>query len=586
MQRAGLWVPGARLGLTAILIAVATACGAAEGVCARPLVSSQRPAQKAPAPLTPAAGTAAISGTIRNAIDDTPLGRARVVVASAALPAPRVAISAADGTYAVAGLAAGAYTVAVTRTGFAPGVYRQAPGIGAASSIALSEGQRAGKIDVALSPGGAIVGRILDEDGSAFAGAIVNALATRNDQGTDLLVSAATAETDDRGEFRLYGLAPGEYYVSASDPAFRSISTPEGVQHYSPTYAPGTTFVDRAEPVRVAEAGAPPRVEFRLVLTPPARVSGQIASFDGKPLLNGTLIMTATAADGVPIVAPQDSSLLPSLLPDGHFLFDHVSPGRYEIRARGQTGSDGQALFAMFATTVNGVDVQGIRMTLQPGGLIDGTLTIDRRRSASPPGFSSLVVRAPFTDGNTFGDVPAGTVASDGRFAIRGIMTGAHQIVVEGLQPPWVVREVSRHGTDLTDLPIDIEGRDELRDVSVVITDASSIVTGTVRNATQHPVAHAGVMLFSSAPAFWMRTSRRVRVAYTDDDGRFSVVGLPAGDYLAVAALTIDESDLGRPHRLAAFAHVATPLRLTADDGRASVDLQIPPAPPAAAAVR
>jgi hypothetical protein len=574
------------LGLTAILIAVSAAGGAAQGGSARPLVASQRPAQKAPAPRAPAAATAAISGTIRSAIDDTPLGRARVVVASDVLPDPRVAISAADGTYAVADLPAAAYTVAVTRTGFAPGVYRQAAGIGAASSIMLSEGQRAGTIDVALSPGGAIAGRILDEDGSAFAGAIVNALATRNDQGRDLLASVATAESDDRGEFRLYGLAPGEYYVSASDPAFRSVSTPAGVLHYSPTYAPGTTFLDRAEPVTVAEAGNAPRVEFRLVLTPPARVSGQLTSFDGKPLLNGTLIMTATAADGVPIVALQDSSLLPSLLPDGRFAFDHVSPGRYEIRARGQAGGDAPALFAMFAITVNGVDVRGIQMTLQPGGLIDGTLTIDRSRGSSAPGLSSLVVRAPFTDGNTFGDVPAGTVTSDGRFAIRGIMTGAHQIVVEGLPPPWVVREVSRHGTDLTDVPIDIEGRDELHEVSVVVTDASSIVTGTVHNAKQRPVANAGVLLFSSAPAFWMRTSRRVRMAYTDDDGRFSVVGLPAGDYLAVASLTIDESDLGRPHRLEGFARVATPVRLTADDGRASVDLQIAPAPPAAAHVR
>ena len=58
--------------------------------------------------------------------------------------------------------------------------------------------------------------------------------------------SVSSSQTDDRGEFRLFGLAPGHYYVSAADPAFRAVSTPKGVLYYSPTYFPGVPFADQA----------------------------------------------------------------------------------------------------------------------------------------------------------------------------------------------------------------------------------------------------------------------------------------------------------------------------------------------------
>lgn len=424
----------------------------------------------------------------------------------------------------------------------------------------------------AQTPGGAdgaIVGRILDEHGAPLNGASVDALVTRIDRGTEVLESVASAQTDDHGDFRLSGLAPGLYYVSAIDPAKDAL-------HYSPTYAPGTVFADEAQTITVTGTGDPPRIDFRLKPAPPARVSGQLIASDARPLLNGAVTMTPAQNEGAPIVPPQNITILP----DGRFRFDGVAPGHYQIRARGQTTSNGSALFAVFSTLVDGQDVEGIRMTLRPGARMEGRLAIESKRHTPPPAFSTLTVRAPFTDGNRFGDVPTGVVQPDGSFAIRGIMTGEHQVVVYGLQPPWVVKQISRHGVDITDLPIDVAERRQFRDVQIVVTDASSDVSGTVSDANGDPAPKMGVLVFSVAPSFWMHTSRRVRVAVTGADGRFQIVGLPAGEYLAVASPTIDESVLGRRSRLAAFAAVATHVKLDADDGKASVDLRVTLAPP------
>ena len=131
--------------------------------------------------------------------------------------------------YALSDLPAGSYIVSVTRTGYAPQIYATGPRRHVRRRSSSPNAQQAANVDFALVPGGYIAGRILDEDGTPFAGAEVDALVTRIENGADTLFSVSTAQTDDRGEFRLFGLAPGQYYVSAGDPAFRAVSTPKGV---------------------------------------------------------------------------------------------------------------------------------------------------------------------------------------------------------------------------------------------------------------------------------------------------------------------------------------------------------------------
>jgi hypothetical protein len=536
---------------------------AAIAACPPPVASAQ----------TPAATTGEIRGIVRHASTDAPLGRARVIAAGVVLPEPRVTITGADGRYTLADLPPGAYTVSVTRTGFAPQTWGQGRSI-TGTPVAVAAGQPVTAIDFALVPGGSIVGRILDEDGTPFAGALVDALVARFEGGAETLFAVASAESDDRGEFRLFGLAPGSYYVSAADPAFRNVSTPAGVASYAPTYYPGVA-ADQARPVTVTGPGDAPKIEFRLKLVPPSRVSGQLVAFDSRPLLNAAIIMSPLDADGVPMAAPEH----PSLLPDGRFSFGGVAPGRYQIRARGQTDPAGAALFGVHPFESQGADVEGVKITLRPGATLEGTLKVESRRGAARPPLPSLRVRAPFVDGNSFGDSLTGTVQPDGSFALRGIMKGTHQIVVDGLQAPWVVRSVVYQGAAITDLPIEASEKQAFRDVRITITDESASVEGVVLGPRDAPAANAGVLLFARVPLYWMRTNRRMRIAYTDQDGRFTIGGLPAGEYLAVASAAVDEGDLGRRDRLRAWEPLATVVRLDSDAARADVRLRLA-APP------
>src|SRR5262249_57035655 len=161
--------------------------------------AGRQPERTAQAAGQAAAGTAEIRGVVRNASDDKPIGRARVSVAADILPEPRVVISGADGGYAITNLPAGSYTVTVTRTGYAPQTWGQARSL-TGTPVVLASAQHAANVDFSLVEGGSIAGRILDEDGSPFGGALVDALVAKTEGGAATLFSVGSTQTDDRGE--------------------------------------------------------------------------------------------------------------------------------------------------------------------------------------------------------------------------------------------------------------------------------------------------------------------------------------------------------------------------------------------------
>lgn len=529
-------------------------------------------------PVRPAApvATGSIAGAVRSAADAAPVARARIIASSPALAQPRVTLSGADGRYAIPALPAGTYTVTATRTGYATQTFGSGRGT-ASAGVTVTDGQAVVGIDFALIRAGAIAGRILDEDGTPLAGALVEALVSRSDSGRRTLVPAASARTDDRGEFRVFGLTPGQYYVSASDPAFSEVRTESGALKYAPTFFPGVSAVSDARAVSVRDMGESPRVEFRLQLVPPARVSGRILASDGRPLLSGTVILTPIETDGVAIVPPEDVWIGP----DGGFSFGHVPPGRYRLTARGETVANGPALFATFGLIVEGRDLDDVQMTLRPGATLDGELVLDAPHAARAPVLSTLRVRAPFADSGGFGDALSGTVQADGKFALRGLMTGDHQIVVEGLPAPWVVKSVLLRGRDVADAGIEVVEGQQLHGARITITDRASEVSGHVRDGGA-PVADAAVLVYPVAPQFWVRTHRRMRMTHTDADGRFAVRGLPEGEYLAIASGAIGEADLGRRELLESIRALATPVSISGPDARVTLDLPFHPVLPGA----
>ncbi len=508
-------------------------------------------------------GTASISGKVLSSTGGTPLARARIVLASAALSEARVALSAADGSFQFAHLPGGTYSLSASRTGYASAVSggRQLP------TLTLARGQALEALEIPLSPAGVIVGRILDEDNTHLAGATIEAMAPRTDEGLTTLRAVATTQSDDRGDFRLTGLPAGQYYISAFDPAFVQVGDETGPLGYAPTYFPGVPSVEGATRVTVTPGVEPDgRITFALRLVRPSRVSGQIAAA-GRQLLSAAVVMTR--ADPVLPTALGDAEILPT----GAFTFRNVPPGIYQIRARGEIEPGGTTHFATFRVMVEGQDVTDLRLDMLPGATVTGTLVFDGVRTPRPASLAGIRVRAPLADGRTFGDAVTGEVQPNGTYAIRGLIDGSHILTVEGLPYPWVLKSVTLRGQDITDVGVDASARGRLDNVAIVVTDAASELSGVVRDATRRAVPQAIVLVIPLAQQFWHRTSRRFGLLRTDGDGRFTIRGLPEGEYRVVASQDLDESDAFRRAVLERLTEAALPLTL---DGKSPRELDLP----------
>jgi hypothetical protein len=143
-----------------------------------------------------------------------------------------------------------------------------------------------------------------------------------------------------------------------------------------------------------------------------------------------------------------------------------------------------------------------------------------------------------------------------------------------GLPSEWMVKSVSIGGRDCTDAPYDVRGNETVN-ARVVITNRVAELTGTVTDERGPAAADYAVVVFPADRRRWIGAGRSMQAARLDQQGRFSIRGLPAGDYVAAVSIGLDEGEWTNPDFLDQLAARATPFTL--DDGATkTLDLKLP----------
>src|SRR5471032_380570 len=119
------------------------------------------------------------------------------------------------GVFDLTELPAGRYTVTVSKSGFVSLTYGQRRPLQAGTPLQIADGQQLKGIDFQLPRGSVIGGHVLDEDGDSMPGVTVRVMRYQYLQGERRLTPAGTGQTDDKGQYRVWGLMPGDYYVNA-----------------------------------------------------------------------------------------------------------------------------------------------------------------------------------------------------------------------------------------------------------------------------------------------------------------------------------------------------------------------------------
>jgi protocatechuate 3,4-dioxygenase beta subunit len=536
-------------------------------------------------------GTAILRGSIVAADNGSPIRRAQVRVSAPDARESRVAITDAQGRFEIKELPAGRYTLSASKGGFVALQYGQRRPTESGTPIELGDGQTIDKLSVALPRGSVLGGRITDEFGEPIANASVTALRYVYAAGARRMQPAgqnARDTTDDQGHYRLFGLPPGDYYVSATLRTGIEATDPSGeTPGYASTYFPGTSNVAEASRVTLAVGQENTSINFGLIATRLVRVSGQVLTSEGTPAANGMIMLFASNAGGRPGQVFQQGGNGGRIDPNGTFRLTNVAPGRYQLQARangggpGGPGGGGPGQFigrefelARMDLTVGNDDVEGITLVTAPGASVSGTIVSDTGEPFDfKPSQLQISARPANPDSNAFGGGVAGArVGDDFSFTLRNISDAV--VVRTGGSQAWNLKSVSINGQDITDTPTEFPPGQNLTGMQIVLTKKISAVTGRVTDSKGTPVLDATVVVFPSNEKLWTYQSRFIKAARPDQDGQFRVSALPAESYLIVALQGLEDGQAGDPDFLATVKDLATKLELNEGENKA-VDVKL-----------
>ena len=233
-------VPALVLLAAAVLTGVALAQGPAGGR------GFPRDARQQPT----ATGTSVIRGRVVAADSGAPIRRAQVRAFSSDMRGSRLASTDGQGRFEFRDLPAGRWELTASKAGFVSLRLGQRRPFEAGTPVELRDAQVVDRADIALPRGAAITGRVFDEFGDPVAGARLQVLRYQLVQGTRRLTpTGVDDQSDDTGAFRLFGLTPGDYYVSATVRALPVDDPTVDAAGYAPTYFPGTGNVAEAQRV-------------------------------------------------------------------------------------------------------------------------------------------------------------------------------------------------------------------------------------------------------------------------------------------------------------------------------------------------
>jgi len=521
-------------------------------------------------------GTASISGRITDKESGRPIPAATVSVEDGH-SAEKTATADADGRYEITGLQPGKYALIASPGELRATHLRQAFGgqnpIGpfdpSKPNITLTAGDARAGVDVPLSRALGIEGRVLDSNDEPMAGVAIEVAGSNGGPSG----GGYPTFSDDRGEYRLYGLAPGRYRVCATP---RIVNVTEGII--------------ASRQVRTCHLASTRQSEAADVLVGPSDTVGidiRIQSSDAFSLSGIAVDASGAPLDDIPVSAVSSDGHLAirGLAHDGQFVLKGLLSGQYLVTAGiGDPQEFGEmrrpkreAELGEVIVNMNGDDVTGVALNLQRAWHLPGRVRFDGGNAVSVSRLRIFPAFAALAD--AWGSMEAAVpVNADLTFELKGLSRRPVVASVDGLPNGWVIKSIRCDGRDVKGLPIDPAYITPESRLEVILTNRVARPSIRVVDDQNQPVT-------AYQPILMPADVRRVGVGQEQpsrpsDDRVTSLGSILPGEYL-VAALSFEDFHTlqQQPDWLKNIAPLAQ--RVTFVEGREQiVDLRLLSVPP------
>lgn len=492
-------------------------------------------------------GNCTVSGRVISAADGSPLRSARVGLAQRdERKHPQIygATTDNEGRFEIKEIVAGRYLFFAAHSGYLEQEYKATKsGVGEGAILSLSSGQEVTDVLFRLVRAAIITGRVVDDTGEPMTG--VNVSVLRNpteDEKEDMNPNARKSElrsvsvgvTDDRGEYRIFGLDPGDYYVKASEtgePQGRGFTFGESswvMQElgslYAPLYYPGVLQLAQAQTV-LLRAGDELQADFSMRRIKTVEVTGRVIGVDGSPTNRAFVnLMAADESDS-------GGQMFKNTDDKGEFTFKGVSPGSYVLEV--QEHDPDVRYSARRKVEVGEEKVDSIVIALGRGATIRGRIVA----SGSGAGTFGRVYVGLETTSESDTATPTGAqVKKDSSFEFTGVSDGSYAFHAHVLEPGWFVKSAHLGNEDVLEKGLQVENGAVSGSLEVVISSGIAQLEGTVTDNDQNqPLAGVQVRARSDPPSEYNRFPWHQ--ASTDQNGHYVIKDVPPGKYKVTARI-------------------------------------------------
>jgi hypothetical protein len=387
--------------------------------------------------------------------------------------------------------------------------------------VVVEEGPEITDLEVVLVAGGAVTGRVLDEDGDPIINTPVMAW---NKQENGYFQQMTQAQTDDRGVYRLFGLRPGEYVIGLQIPARGGQRSSSGL-----TYYPGVLTQKEARVISVSSGGEVAGIDFSLQPGKGGKLVGRV-----------TVHSTNKPVAQVPVgLSGESFSLSTTTASDGSYEFTDLPQGTFQLYV---TPAQKNIMPLQKQVKIESQGTTRVDVQVEEGAEISGLIELIGNRpmmNSDQLYVNAEVVALEGDSQNMYAGSQSARVSSDSTFVVGGLPSARIRFTIQAPNNRYFLKAVHQGDTECRRGEVSIRAGKRVSDIRLILSDEVGDVRGLVR---QHegPAKPCQVVLVPAEESQW-NDYRTYRTGWSNGQEPFIIQGVPAGRYLMFAV----ESSVG-----------------------------------------